>query len=529
MKTYTAVILVFALALSFYLPFNALLAVTDPVESNYALPAKEMVLNGDFISPHIYGHYWFDKPIMVYWCIALCYKLFGVNEFAARLPAAAAGAASVAFLYWFACKLFINRRSALFGAAVLATSLEFWILSRMIITDALLLLFNSAALALLYLGLRDGTKRWYIMAYVAAALAVLTKGPVGIVLPGLIVIAYLLATRQRQLFSKLFLWEGLAAFFLVAAPWYIMMYQRHGADFLNTFFGLHNYVRATVSEHPKDNVFYYYLVLFPVSMLPWSGLLLKALGGIQRQFKHHAVFLLIWLAGILVFYTLMATKYPTYAAPAMFPAALLIGCKMNEMVHSLKRSCWWWLTLPTIFLLGIFAGSKVLIDKSLNMESVYLSCVVGIAAVLWLQIKGSCCRLPLTAAAFTIISVLFFTQNVLVPLAEERSARTIVKSLPATGAIVDSYGEYATSAVFYSGYVITAIKAGETDETTEWSQKYTMPKETPNSLWDRATKQDAVYLLVTDSIKPLPASLTKRGLLLVGAFKNKRLYRILTD
>lgn len=526
MRTYRAVILVFVMALSFYLPFNATLAVTDPVESNYALPAKEMLLSGDYISPQIYGHFWYDKPIMIYWGVAACYKLFGINEFAARFPAAVFSAASVAFLYWFSCKLFINRRSALFSAIVLATSLEFWILSHMIITDSLLFFFSSVSLALLYLGLREGKNHWCIMAYAAAGLAVLTKGPVGIVLPGLIILAYLFFTRQWQLFRPLFLWQGIAVFLLVAAPWYIIMYQRHGAEFVNTFLGLHNYIRATVSEHPKDNVFYYYIVLFPVSMLPWSGLLLKALGGIQRQFQHHAVFLLTWLAVVLVFFTLMATKYPTYAIPAMFPAALLIGCTINEMLHSLQRSCWWWLTIPSVFLLMLFAAGQLMITEQTSMHLVWIGSAFGIAAVLWLQIKGSCCRLPLTVAAVISITSLLFFKAVICPLAEERSAKEIIKNLPASGAIVDSYGEYAASAVFYSGYIIPAIIERENEAQEEWSQKYTMPKETLAAFKERALGHSAVYLIVTDGSRQLPENMTEHEVLLVASYKDKWLYRI---
>ncbi|MCE5287414.1 MAG: glycosyltransferase family 39 protein [Pelosinus sp.] len=528
MRTRIAVILVFLAALLLYLPFNANLAVTDPVESNYALPAKEMVLSGDFISPQIYGHYWFDKPIMIYLWIAGCYQLFGINEFAARFPAAICSAASVAFLYWFACKIFINRRSALFSAMALATSLEFWILSRMIITDALLFLFNSISLALLYLGLREAKKGLVIMAYAAAGLAVLTKGPVGIVLPGLIVIIYLVVSRQWKLFGRLFLWQGVAVFFLVAAPWYIIMYLRHGAEFVNTFLGLHNYVRATVSEHPQDNVFYYYLVLFPVSMLPWSGLLLKALGSLKRQFAQHNGFLATWLAVTLIFYTAMATKYPTYVFPAMFPAALLIGREMNEMVHSLRRRCWWWLTLPAVFLFGVFAAGKLFLKGNSSLELVWAGTAIAIAAVLWLQIKGNYRRLPETVAAVTIVTSLLLIHSVLVPLAEQRSARIIVQNLPKAGAIVDSYGDYATSAVFYSGYTITDIKTTVAEEKTEWSGKYTMPKETLAGFQARAAQHTAVYVLTTDDLSLLQQSQAEQQFVLVATYGKKKLYRLST-
>ena len=302
-KRMTAILVFFA-ALIFYLGFNAYIPVTDPVESNYALTAKEMLLSDDWLSPRIYGHYWFDKPIMIYWLIALSFKLFGITDFAARLPAALFSAGSVTFIYWFGQKIFKDKKAALLSALVLGTSLEFWVLAKMIITDAVLFFFTSVSLATLYLGMQRNGVIWYIIAYGAAGMAVLTKGPVGLVLPGIIILGYIFLTRKWQLLKRLFLLPGIFIFLAVAAPWYFKMYQLHGSTFIDTFLGLHNYVRATVSEHPDDNVFYYYLVLFPISLLPWTGILLpykKILG--HEINSTPLVYLAIWPMIIIVFYT----------------------------------------------------------------------------------------------------------------------------------------------------------------------------------------------------------------------------------
>lgn len=527
MRTRSLVLLVFFAALLIYLPFNANLAVTDPVESNYALPAKEMVISGDFVSPQIYGHAWFDKPIMIYVSIALCYKLFGINEFAARFPAALASALSVAFLCWFTLKLFKKQKIAVLSALVLATSLEFWILSRMVITDALLFLFTSVSLGLFYLGLSEGKIRYYVIAYMAAGLSVLTKGPVGIVLPMLIIFVYLVVTRQWKLFRQLFLWRGLVIFLVVAGPWYLAMYQRHGLEFINTFLGLHNYVRATVSEHPQDNVFYYYLVLFPFSMLPWSGLLFKALGSLRMKVPKHAGFLAVWLGVIIVFYTLMATKYPTYVFPAMFPAAILIAREMYDMLEARNPRSWWWLTIPTVVLLAVLSAGKLYFKAYGNIEFLWGGCLIGIIFILWLQIKSSYRRLPETVAAVTVVISFLLIQSVLIPLADRRSARIIVQNLPKTGAIVGSYGNYATSAVFYSGYTIPLLKleTNALEEESSWSGKYTMPKETLAAFRERTIKQQAVYLLATDDVSLLEQNMGIK-LLPVAEQGTKRLYQL---
>ncbi len=493
-------LLIFLVALTFYSAFNAYIPITDPVESNYALTAKEMVQSGDWLSPRIYGHYWFDKPIMIYWLIAASFKIFGITEFAARFPSAIFSAASVAFIYWFGNRLFHNIRVALLSAMVLATSLEFWILGRMIITDAVLFFYTSLSLATLYLGMIEKKYLFYIVAYVAAALAVLTKGPVGIVLPGIIIISYILLTRQWNLFKRLYLLSGVLLFLLVAGPWYWVMFELHGNDFITTFLGLHNYVRATVSEHPSDNVFYYYLVLFPISMLPWTGILFRYLKIVGNEIKSpHLLYLAIWPIIILVFYSLMATKYLTYVFPASFPVALLIGHTLGKMQTMHVRKNWWWLSIPTLLLIGIFALSSKFLPIAANWSILYLAAAVSSVLILWLQLKGNVYHMPKAVTIVTIVMTLLLIQSGLVPVASTRSTKDIVASLPTQGAIVGSYGDYTTSAVFYSGYTISRLVHEEQkDEQNAWSGKYTMPTAKISTFDANATSYPMSYILVKD-------------------------------
>lgn len=481
-----------------YMTFNGSIAVTDPVESNYALTAKEMVQSGDWLSPRIYGQYWYDKPIMIYWLIALCYKLFGINEFAARLPSGIFSSVSVVFLYWFTNKVY-NRQTAWLAALVLATSLEFWILARLIITDAALFFFNSVAMACLYLGFKEQKRCWYLLAYAAAGLAVLTKGPVGILLPGLTIFIYIIVTRQWQLFGKLQLLMGFAVFLLTAAPWYVLMYYEHGQEFINTFFGLHNYLRATVSEHPDDNVFYYYLVLFPVSLLPWSGLLVKFLKDIRREVNADLeCYLLVWPGVMLLFYTMMATKYLTYVFPASFPAAILLGKHLANMRQGAKRSEWLWLSLPVILFFAGFLASGGYIPTDAGRLLVYLVVASAVGLIVWLQWKGSYYYLPeATAGTVAAISLVLITTT-LAPLTTTRSAKELAAMLPEGGYVMASYHEYATSMVFYSGHVMPFLVGSYEDipEDNVWQGKYTMPNETYAEFIARSQLQSQAFILV---------------------------------
>jgi len=488
--------IIFFAALAVYLPFNSNIPVTDPVESNYALTAKEMLVNNNWFSPQIYGEYWFDKPIMSYWLIILSYKIFGISEFAARFPAAIFSSASVAFAYWFANKIYDNRKAALLSALVLGTSLEFWVLARMIITDSVLFFFTSVAMAGYYLGLRKGQTIYYVLAYAAAGFAVLTKGPVGIVLPGIIIFAYIVVTRQWSLLHKLFIARGLLVFFAVAGPWYLMMYVVHGQNFVEGFLGLHNYVRATVSEHPKDNVFYYYLVLFPLSLLPWTGLLFKALAGSCKNRLSVNTYLTVWPAVTIIFYTMMATKYPTYVLPAMFPVALLIGDWLTVWQNTVQRKTWLWLSVPFTALLIIVAYGTKLLPAVSNWYVLYLVIAIAVIVILWLQIKGNPRLLPEVAAVVVIIISILLVGNGVVPLAQSRSAKLVIQHLPKQDATVASYGEYAASAVFYSGYIMPRLVTEHDSKESVWSGKYTMPTETISQFDFNTADKPSTYILV---------------------------------
>ena len=130
---------------------NGSLLVTDSVESNYALTAKEMVLSGDWLSPQIYGNYWYDKPIMFYWLTALGFKLFGFTEFGARFFPALFGLLGIGLVSYGGYRLY-NEKVGFFSGVLLLSSVEFFLISKSIITDAVLFLFFSATLLFFYLG-----------------------------------------------------------------------------------------------------------------------------------------------------------------------------------------------------------------------------------------------------------------------------------------------------------------------------------------------------------------------------------------
>ena len=153
--------------------------MTDPVESNYAETALEMLRSGDWFSPMIYGHYWYDKPIFYYWELLLSFKLFGVTSFAARLGSALFGLLGIELSYFFVKRLYSAKR-AMAASLLLLTSAEYFYIGKAIITDMTLFVFLEMTLMAFYLGYTQKKSSWYYAAYTAAAIGTLVKGPIGL-------------------------------------------------------------------------------------------------------------------------------------------------------------------------------------------------------------------------------------------------------------------------------------------------------------------------------------------------------------
>lgn len=350
-----------------YLAGNQLLAITDTAESNYALTAKEMVLSGDWISPRIYGRYWYDKPIFYYWELALSFALFGFNEMAARLPAAILGSASVLFTYWFARRTY-GEKTGWLAAIILGTSVECWILSKAVITDSTLFLFMSGAVAFFYLGYTENRK-YYFLCYLFAALATLTKGPIGILLSGLACLLFLLYKKDLKEMAHVHLLSGLVLFILIAGAWYGTMCYLHGKDFLLNFIGVHNVLRATVSEHPSHNKWYFYLMIYFIGFAPWSFFIPFSL---FRRWKERKLnlrsaddmtqLLVIYAFVIFLFFQLVATKYTTYTFPALFSLSILTARLYRDYDFRIEKAG---LALGVVYtVLTVAAAPSIMLSRS---------------------------------------------------------------------------------------------------------------------------------------------------------------------
>ena len=340
----TLVVLLALAAVLFFVGLGSL-GLTDRDEGRNAEAGREMFETGNYISPTFNYEPRFAKPVFVYWLMTASYHLFGVSEFAARFPSALFGLGLILLQY-----LFLTRCRGpvigLFGAAMLLLNLEIIGLSRMALTDSVLIFFTTLSLYGFWLGLYgEGRERHCIwLFYIGMALATLTKGPIGFLIPLLAVGLYLWLTRSWPLFRREGrLLPGLFLFVALALPWYLMMLNLHGqryttsaqGDTIGRFFG-------TMEGHGGTLLFY--LPVFILGFFPWSGLLPFAWYQAYRSWREAKQagtfatatgtdtpastqaldwFAAAWVLGGLVFFSLSSTRLPHYIGP-LFPAAAIL-------------------------------------------------------------------------------------------------------------------------------------------------------------------------------------------------------------
>lgn len=525
---------VFCSAFLLYILFSHLFPVTDPVESNYALAAKEMITMSDWLSPHLYGKLWFDKPPMFYWLLALTYQFFGTSDWAARMVPAFFGAAGVWLIYWFVSKI-TGYREGFLAAAILGTCLQYFFIAKLLITDIVLFWFNSAALVFFYLGYTaaDGTKKWYLLMYPCLALAVLTKGPVGLILPMLIILFFLVVRGECSEIRNMSLMTGTLLFSIVALPWYGAMYFKHGADFLLTFFGVHNYLRATVSEHPQDNVFYYYILVFLAGTIPWTGIAVGGLAGGYKRFRNctASCFFMIWTAVYLVFYTLMATKYLTYTFPILFPVAILAAMFWTAAETEVAVNPVYWLMPPVIILLVamLVAGHKYLMETELVVFAVasVMLCTIACAQI----IRQTASRAFIAALSFTVAGYILLSAFAVPVAAKLRSGKELAEHIRTYRDYqIGFFKFYSTSFAYYNGAIpirlTIANSVGQAPGVLSWSAKHTMPSSDLSSFVVQQETEKLLIIVPEDEKELFEQEISGTGCEIINRRNGFLIYRL---
>ena len=382
---YVAVIAILTF-FSYFLGLN--LPLLGPDEPRYAQVAREMFERGDWVTPTLAGHHWFEKPALLYWLEIAAFKVFGVTEFSARLGPALFGIGTIAAIYLLGrvtegtdlhdgSKGQSVTRSAVFaiiaastlGIVAFSHGASFDIILTLPLTASLVafFVFDQRSSALDKTGNKSSALFPLLLFYFFIGVATLAKGLVGIVFPFAIVAFYHLMSRKwpsRTLMLSIF-WGSLLSI-TVAASWYLPMYLRHGYGFIDEFFVQHHFQRFTSNKYQHPQAFYFFFWMLPVLSIPWFPF---ALASIWRAIKSAIngqkpsddatdhdkpllLFALSWLLVPLVFFSFSGSKLPGYIMPSVPAMAILAGSFLTRFVNRSERR--------TVAVFGVAAASLLI-------------------------------------------------------------------------------------------------------------------------------------------------------------------------
>jgi 4-amino-4-deoxy-L-arabinose transferase-like glycosyltransferase len=302
-------------------------------EPRYAQIAREMLERHDLVTPTLHGKPWLEKPPLYYWRAMEEYRAFGVSDWAARLPSAAAATLMVAVIYFFLRRF--RPGTQLNGALMTAASVGMIGFSRGAGTDMLLAAALTVGLLAWFAWYACGRRLWLLLFYFFLALGMLAKGPVAPLLAALIIVVFALVQRETHLIARTLWLPGIILFLAVALPWYVAV-QLRNPQFLREFILRHNLGRFTTSMYHHRQPFWYFLPVLLLAVMPWTALVIAGWMETIRGWREQAIpqpvqregtlpkFLLIWTAVVIVFFSISASKLPGYIMPAV-PACTLLS------------------------------------------------------------------------------------------------------------------------------------------------------------------------------------------------------------
>lgn len=322
----------------------------NPDEGRYAEIPREMVASGDWTTPRLNDIKYFYKPPLQYWATAAAFTVFGEHHWTARLWPALTGFLGVLFTGLATARLFSPLAGVIAGA-VLGSSVLWNVIGHANTLDMGVSALLAAAILALCLAHRDGSsesRRWLDGAWALLALATLSKGLIGLVLPAATVVAYMLWQRDWRLLARLRLVRGVAILLAITAPWFIAV-SIANPEFPHYFFIHEHFERFLTKTHGRYQPAWYFIPILLLGMIPWLGSLAQGLwqGKESRGDFSAQRFLLTWTVVVFGFFSVSSSKLASYILP-IFPAiASLIGLYLAERQG---RSELRWQALPAILL-----------------------------------------------------------------------------------------------------------------------------------------------------------------------------------
>jgi 4-amino-4-deoxy-L-arabinose transferase-like glycosyltransferase len=511
-------------------------ALWSPDEGRYSEVAREMVVTGDYITPHLDGIKFFEKPPLFYWLQSASIRAFGLNEWSLRLWPALFALLGCLAIYAGGRRLY-GRRTGLIACVVLATSGLYYAMSRVADLDMGLSVLLTCALISFLLGTREppGLKRGFAIwaCFVFAALAVLEKGLIGIVLPILIIGSWLLLVGEWNGLKNLCIPSGLALFLMIAAPWHILA-AKINPEFLNFYFVREHFQRFLYKNGPLDHPWSFVPVLL-IGLLPWTGFLYQAMrfnlfrSWRPRHGHKEAVFLALWAGWVFVFFSLSSSKVIPYILPMFPPLSVLVGRYFSAAWNHTKlpglgAGCLFLLSAGVIFVLLGAKGPQHYLERYSNWpnlevpinEATIPSTALNIypdllkvrpymiaqsAILLFGALAASILarrRIPAAFSALVITSALFLSVlNSSLPIFDQRRSvkdlALAIKPWLQPNDEVASYHAYYQDLPLYLQRHVTQV--GWVEPFEGWEQELNRRADDDKAFWQKWNSPQSIYAL----------------------------------
>jgi 4-amino-4-deoxy-L-arabinose transferase-like glycosyltransferase len=320
-------LLLLAVPAFFFLWKLAAFGLIGADEPRYAQVAREMLARHDWVTPTLGGIPWLEKPPLYYWQAMFAYRLFGVSDWAARLPSVFDAFLLVLAVYWFLRRF--RPGLELDGALIVATTAGIAGFARAASMDMPLTATFSVSMLAWYAWFESGEKKYLAAFYALLSLAMLAKGPVASFLAFAMIVIFAALQRSAGTVRKTLWLPGILLGCTVALPWYVLV-QLRNPQFFHAFIVEHNLARFGTNLYHHPEPFWYYVPVTLLGWVPWSILVIAALAAAIRQLRNPASntlrsFLLIWVSLIVIFFSISQSKLPGYVLPAIPAGAILVA------------------------------------------------------------------------------------------------------------------------------------------------------------------------------------------------------------
>lgn len=380
--------------------------LVETSEARYAEISREMLLSGDWLYPRLLGIQHFHKPPITYMISAAGMGLFGVNEFGVRFFLQISLLAQALLVYRIARELFQSRKIAFTALVIYVTLPAVLIAARNLTTDSFLATFELLAIWAWMKYKPSKKPAWLYLFYLALALAFLTKGPVGLIFPVLVVLGYRVKGASARPSLKHHL-VALSLFLVLSASWYVyLMWQDR--QFVDYFLLNHIVKRYTSPEtFGRSQPWWFYLAFIPVLSLPWSAVLLLHLPALRKLVPEQKRLFVLWLLVPLLFFSFSSSKLILYVLPMLAGIALLISWLLYQLTANELRI----ISLITFVYLGLVVLGLVLLrflplGFTVPLPLVlYAVLMLGVLYLLWRYMRRSIPQVVAAVLAFTVFLI----------------------------------------------------------------------------------------------------------------------------